>query len=165
MIEKYLVKTADLTRQCQDDPFAFTTTEELAPLDSVIGQRRAVEAIHFGLNMKGPGYHIFITGFEGTGRNTITRDILTAYARGLGTPEDLCLVNHFDDPYCPRAMELPTGSAVFFSRKMAQFIETLKVKLPQAFDQKAFVEKQDRIKKGFADTQHRLISKACGLWL
>jgi lon-related putative ATP-dependent protease len=159
MIEKYRVKTADLTRQCQDDPFDFTTTADLAPLDSVIGQRRAVEAIHFGLNMKGPGYHIFITGFEGTGRNTITRDILTAFARKLDTPQDLCLVNHFDDPYCPKAIELPTGSAVFFSRKMAQFIETLKVKLPQAFDQKAFVEKQDRIKKGFADTQQRLISR------
>ncbi len=108
---------SDLTRQCTNDPFDFNTTKDLAPLDEVIGQRRAVEAIHFGLTMKSPGYHIFITGFEGTGRNTITRDILTAVAKTRETPEDVCLVNNFDDPYCPRIMRLPTGSAVFFSER------------------------------------------------
>jgi lon-related putative ATP-dependent protease len=159
MIETYRVNTADLTRQCQDDPFQFKTTADLAPLDSVIGQRRALEAIHFGLNMKGPGYHIFITGIEGTGRTSITREILTSHAKGRETPEDLCLVNNFDDPYCPRIMALPTGSAVFFSGKMAQFVEALKTSLPQVFEQKAFLEKQARIKKKMADAQDRIMSR------
>ena len=159
MTQKYSVKPADLSRQCEDDPFHFTTTADLDPLDSVIGQRRAVEAIRFGLDMKGPGYNIFITGYEGTGKATITRDILTAFARTRDTPEDLCLVNNFDDPYCPRAMKLPTGSGVFFSRRMTQFIETLKVKLPQAFDNKSFQEKQDQIQKEFTHNQHRLMSQ------
>lgn len=159
MIEKYRVKTADLARQCTDDPFDFTTTADLDPLDSVIGQRRAVEAIQFGLEMTGPGYNIFITGYEGTGKSTITREILTAFAKNQDTPDDLCLVNNFDDPYCPKAMQLPTGSAVFFSRRMIQFIETLKVKLPQAFDNKSFQEKQDRIQKEFIQKQEQLMSQ------
>jgi lon-related putative ATP-dependent protease len=157
--EKFRVKTVDLTRRCEDDPFRFTTTADLEPLDNVIGQRRAIEAIHFGLNMKGPGYNIFITGYEGTGRTTITRDILTAFAKGQDTPKDLCLVNNFDDPYCPVALELPTGSAVFFSRRMTQFIDTLKVKLPRAFEQKPFQEKQDRIQTEFAQKQQQLMSR------
>lgn len=159
MTEKYSVKSEDLTRRCEDDPFHFTTTADLEPLDNVIGQHRAIEAIHFGLNMKGPGYNIFITGYEGTGRTTITRDILTAFAKGQDTPKDLCLVNNFDDPYCPRALELPTGSAVFFSRRMTQFIDTLKVKLPQAFEQKPFQEKQDQIQTEFAQKQQQLMSR------
>lgn len=159
MTEKYSVKPADLSRQCEDDPFHFTTTADLDPLDSVIGQSRAVEALRFGLDMKGPGYNIFITGYEGTGKTTITRDILTAFAGSRDTPEDLCLVNNFDDPYCPRAMKLPTGSAVFFSRRMTQFIETLKVKLPQAFDNKSYREKQDQIQKEFTRNQHRIMSQ------
>ncbi len=114
MRDQYRVTARDLTRQCSDDPFNFKTTAELEPLDSIIGQRRAVEAIDFGLNMKRPGYHIFITGYEGTGKSTITRDILKAHASRQKTPEDLCLVNNFDDQYCPGSMEMPTGSAVFF---------------------------------------------------
>jgi len=98
MIEKFRVKTADLTRQCTDDPFDFSTTDDLDPLDSVIGQRRAVEAIGFGLEMTGPGYNIFVTGYEGTGKSTITREILTVFAKKQDTPDDLCLVNNFDDP-------------------------------------------------------------------
>jgi lon-related putative ATP-dependent protease len=159
LMDEYRVNTADLARQCQNDPFDFTTTADLAPLDSVIGQRRAVEAIHFGLNMKGPGYHIFITGLEGTGRTTITREILTTHAKKRETPEDLCLVNNFEDPYQPRVMALPTGSAVFFSNKMTRFIEALKTNLPLAFEQKTFVEKQARIKKKMADVQDRIMSR------
>jgi hypothetical protein len=86
MIEPYRVNVAKLTRQCSDDPFDFNTTKDLSPLDEVIGQQRAVEAIHFGLDMKGPGYHVFVTGFEGTGRTSITRDILTGVAKTRETP-------------------------------------------------------------------------------
>ena len=159
MIEKYRVKTSELSRQCTDDPFDFTTTKDLEPLDEVIGQRRAVEAIHFGLDMKGPGYHIFITGFEGTGRTSITKDILTCVAKTRETPEDLCLVNNFDDPYRPGIMRLPTGSAVFFAGKMSRFIETLKVKLPRVFEEKPFLEKQKRIKESVDAVQDRIMSE------
>jgi len=159
MIEKYRVKTSELSRQCADDPFDFTSTKDLEPLDEVIGQRRAVEAIHFGLDMKGPGYHIFITGFEGTGRTSITKDILTGVAKTRETPEDLCLVNNFDDPYRPGIMRLPTGSAVFFAGKMARFIETLKVKLPRVFEEKPFLEKQKQIKESVDAVQERIMSE------
>ncbi|MGM0393535.1 MAG: Lon protease family protein [Thermodesulfobacteriota bacterium] len=159
MIEKYRVKTSELSRQCADDPFDFTTTKDLEPLDEVIGQRRAVDAIHFGLNMKGPGYHIFITGFEGTGRTSITKDILTGVAKTRETPEDVCLVNNFDDPYRPGIMRLPTGSAVFFAGKMSRFIETLKVNLPRVFEEKPFLEKQKRIKESVDEVQDRIMSE------
>ncbi|WP_022663895.1 Lon protease family protein [Desulfospira joergensenii] len=158
MPKDYRVKTADLTRSCSKDPFDFATTADLEPLDSVIGQRRGVEAIDFGLNMKDPGYHIFITGEEGTGKSTIIKEILAAHAKDRDTPGDLCLVNNFDDEYCPMPMEMPTGSAVFFSRRMAQFIETLKVKLPQVFDDKVFQEKQDKIKQEAAQNNQDFLS-------
>jgi lon-related putative ATP-dependent protease len=159
MIEKFRIKADDLSRRCTNDPFDFSTTKDIEPLDEVIGQRRAVEAIHFGLTMKGPGYHIFITGFEGTGRNTISRDILTAVAKTRETPEDICLVNNFDDPYCPKIMRLPTGSAVFFSGKMSQFIETLKLKVPKVFEEKTFLEKQNRFRESLAEVQDRIMSE------
>ncbi len=153
MLEKLKVKTTQLTRQCQDDPFHFKTTADLEPLDSIIGQRRAIEAIDFGLNMKTPGYHIFITGVEGTGKATITRNILKTHADQQETPGDFCLINNFDDPSSPKIMEMPTGSAIFFSRRMAQFIETLKIKLPTAIEEQSFQKEQAKIKKEFAENR------------
>jgi len=158
-MQTYRVKPVDLTRQCSDDPFDFETTKDLEPLAEVIGQRRAVEAIHFGLDMKGPGYHVFVTGFEGTGRTSITRDILTGVAKTRETPEDVCLVNNFDDPYRPGIMRLPTGSAVFFAGKMSRFIETLKAKLPRVFEEKPFLEKQKGFKESAAEIQDRIMSE------
>lgn len=158
MAQSFKVRPEDLTRRCSDDPFQFKTTAELEPLDSIIGQKRAVEAIHFGLKMEGPGYHMFISGAEGTGKTTIARELLTAHAAQRETPGDICLVNDFDDPYRPRPLEMTTGSASFFSRRMEQFLESVKIKLPKAFENKSFQERQAELKKSFAQAQQALFS-------
>ena len=101
----------------------FKDTSELSPLDQVIGQRRAVEAIAFGLNMKGCEYNIFVTGLEGTGKTTILQRILNEHAAQFETPPDLCMVNNFEDPYCPIVMEIPPGTAFQFRRSMKRFIQ------------------------------------------
>ena len=66
MCKKYEIKTADLRCICDPKVFKFKNTSEIKPLSEVIGQQRAVQAIDFGLNMKSPGYNIFVTGVEGT---------------------------------------------------------------------------------------------------
>ncbi|MCP4023595.1 MAG: AAA family ATPase [Desulfobacteraceae bacterium] len=159
MSEKYKAAPADLTRECSDDPFSFKTTAQLEPLDKVIGQKRAVEAIDFGLNMTSPGYNIFITGLEGTGKSTITLDILTKHAALFDTPQDLCLVNNFDDEYCPKTMEMPTGSAVFFSRRMSHFIDILKVEIPKSFEAKSFQKEQNQIKRDYAQKHKNILGR------
>jgi hypothetical protein len=71
MSKKYEVKTADLRCICDPRVFKFKNTSQIKPLNEVIGQKRAVQAIDFGLNMKSPGYNIFVTGLEGSGKSTI----------------------------------------------------------------------------------------------
>ncbi|MCG8616427.1 MAG: AAA family ATPase [Desulfobacterales bacterium] len=159
MSDTFELTPADLTRQCADDPFDFESTADLEPLDRVIGQRRAIEAIDFGLNMKGPGYHIFVTGPEGTGKSTIIRDILTGHAAGMDTPADLCMVNNFDDESCPRVFEMPAGTAVFFARRMVRFIENIRGKLPRTLASQPFQERQAALRKNLADQQQALFSR------
>ena len=151
MSDTFELTPADLTRQCDDDPFDFDSTADLEPLDRVIGQRRAIEAIDFGLNMKGPGYHIFVTGPEGTGKSTIIGDILAGHAAGMDTPADLCMVNNFDDESCPKVFEMPAGTAVFFARRMARFIEDIREKLPRTLTSQPFQERQNALRKKVAD--------------
>ena len=129
MAKKFQVPAKDLTRPSDDSLFSFKTTRELEPLDSVIGQKRAVEAIDFGVNMKSPGYNIFVTGYEGTGKSTIVREIITRHAQVSQTPPDLCLVHNFEDEYCPVALEMKSGTAAVFARRMARFVENIELKI------------------------------------
>jgi len=97
MLKKYELSPSDLRSVCDPKTFNFKDTSELDPLDEVIGQARAVEAIDFGLNMKSPGYNIFVTGIEGTGKSTIIRDIVGGHAKTLTPPVDCCMVHNFKD--------------------------------------------------------------------
>jgi hypothetical protein len=66
MPQKFELKISDLRLICDPKIFKFKNTSEVKPLDTVIGQERAVEAIDFGLNMNDPGYNIFVTGLAGS---------------------------------------------------------------------------------------------------
>jgi predicted ATP-dependent protease len=134
--------------RCVCDPavFEFKDTSEIEPLDEVIGQKRAEQAIRFGLAMKSSGYNIFVTGQEGTGKTTIVKDIVQQLAETLATPGDWCMVNNFKDEFRPMAVALPAGNALLFSRRMSRFVEDLQVRLPREFDSKSYQEKLAEIK-------------------
>ena len=66
-----VLSSSELRKICDPAIFEFASTAEVEPLDSVIGQERAVRAINLGLNMHRPGYNIFITGLEGNQRNIL----------------------------------------------------------------------------------------------
>jgi lon-related putative ATP-dependent protease len=137
--------------RCVCDPavFKFKDTSEIDPLDEVIGQERAVQAIRFGLAMKSPGYNIFVTGQEGTGKTTIVKDIVQQLAETLATPGDWCMVNNFKDEFRPMAVALPAGSALLFSRRMSRFVDDMQVRLPREFDSKSYQEKLAEIKNRY----------------
>ncbi len=140
------LESCDLRYICDADIFTFKSTADIEPLDEVIGQERAVQAVDFGLNMKSPGYNIFVTGIEGTGKSTITSDITRKHAQTLPTPHDWCLVNNFQDPYRPKPLAVPSGKAMVLSRQMERVIQTLKSKLPKAFEDESFQEKISSLK-------------------
>ncbi|MGD8670782.1 MAG: AAA family ATPase [Desulfobacterales bacterium] len=141
---------------CNPKVFKFKNTSEVRPLDTVIGQERAVKAIDFGLNMDDPGYNIFVTGLASTGKSTIVRDLVNKHAKRLPTPNDLCLVNNFKDEFRPNAIAVPPGTARQFSKKMKRAIEGLKKELPEGFEDDAYLKKLSKIKNRFTQKQHTL---------
>ncbi|MGD9366574.1 MAG: ATP-binding protein [Desulfobacteraceae bacterium] len=135
---------SELRKICDPVVFKFQSTADIDPLDEVIGQERAVRAINLGLNMHQPGYNIFITGLEGTGKRTIVQDIIARHARHQNPPQDWCMVNNFSDEFRPNAICVPTGKATLFSKSMARLIRWLQIKLPKEFASDAFKEKISR---------------------
>ena len=56
--------------------FKFKTTKELAPLEEIVGQDRAVESVNFAIGMKSDGYNLFVLGPEGSGKQSLIESVL-----------------------------------------------------------------------------------------
>ncbi len=151
MLKKYELKPADLRRICDSKIFKFKNTSEVKPLDEVIGQERAVQAIEFGLNMKDRSYNIFVTGLAGTGKSTIVRDLVTKHAKNQPTPREWCLVNNFKDEFRPRAIAVSPGKAARLSKSMNKVVEDLKKDLLKALEGDAYLKRLSKIKNQYSE--------------
>lgn len=100
------------------DPAAFATTP--GPIDEVdaFGQERALETLHFGLELESPGYHVFVSGLAGSGRVAIVRRLLERFADRQAIVTDKAYLHCFDDPSRPRLLELPAGRIRPFAQRM-----------------------------------------------
>jgi hypothetical protein len=48
--------------RCDPSLFPFKTTDEIEPLEGILGQDRALTALKTGLEIESPGYNIFVAG-------------------------------------------------------------------------------------------------------
>jgi predicted ATP-dependent protease len=123
-----------LYRRCDPEQFDFESTAELAPLDGVIGQERALAALRFGVGMRHENYHVFALGPPGVGRHTLVRKVLEQRAATEPVPSDWCYVHNFAEPHTPRALSLPAGRGKEFRRRIRDLIEELRSAIPAAFE-------------------------------
>jgi lon-related putative ATP-dependent protease len=150
------LNASELRSVCDPSAFTFKDTSELPVLDAVIGQERAVQAIEFGLNMRSPGYNIFVTGTEGTGKSTIVRELASKHARSQAVPDDWCLVNNFQDEFRPRAIALPPGRGIAFAKRVNRLVRDLKRDIPRAFEQESYLKNLAGIKERFSSRQAKI---------
>ena len=156
MMKKGKLDFSDLRCVCDPKTFSFKTTAQIDPLDGVIGQERAVQAIDFGLNMDSPGYNIFVTGVEGTGKSTIIREIVTDHSEKQPAPVDWCMVNNFQDQFCPKTIEVPPGKATVFKKQMEKLVEGLKNELLAAFESKSYQKRINELQKKYGEKQRQI---------
>lgn len=148
----YKELTADeLINRCKCEELGFQTTEELEPLDGIIGQERAVSAMEFGLTVKRDGYNIFVAGLTGTGRSSYTRSIAKKIAETEKTPDDWCYVYNFKNPDRPMAINLPTGTGYNFVKDMKKLVKMLRLKIPKAFEGEEYEKQKSEILQVFQD--------------
>jgi len=138
-----------LRAHCCLDQLHFQTTEEVPPLEGLMGQDRAVQSLAFGLRIKDEGYNIYIMGLTGTGRNSYTWSIVKELAEKQPTPDDWCYVYDFKRPDQPLAISFKAGEGTAFKETMAALIETLRKELPKAFEDDAFKSSRHEIIQGF----------------
>jgi len=123
-----------LANCCPPETFTFETTDELEDLTEIIGQSRAVKAVHFGIGIQREGYNLYVMGPSGMGKHTMVRQFLEQKASAQPHPSDWCYVNNFKQPHKPKALKLPPGRGEQLRQDMEQLVEELTTAIPAAFE-------------------------------
>lgn len=142
-----------LYRVCDPLQFTFNTTDEIADLEQIIGQDRALDAVSFGTGINREGYNLFVMGPPGMGKHTVLQQVLEQRVKNRPMPPDLCYVNDFARPYRPNALVLPPGVGNKLRQDMAQLIETLRLSIPAAFESEAYREKVQEIENEIKEAE------------
>jgi lon-related putative ATP-dependent protease len=128
----------DLYRVCDPSQFDFATTSDLEDLTEIIGQARALEAIHFGIGIKKDGYNIFALGPAGTGKHAVVTQLLSQKAASEPEPSDWCYLNNFDQPHKPIKLCLPKGLGRKLGQDMSRLVEELRAAIPALFESEEY---------------------------
>ena len=146
----------ELRAECE--PLECRTSGELAPLEGIIGQDRALRALNLGLGIGEKGFNVYVAGPPGTGKTTAVRNFLEAMAKDRPIPPDWCYVNNFRNSYEPLHIKLPAGRAKIFRKDLDNFIEEAKRGVPRALQSEEFQAKRDTLIKTAEERRNKFLS-------
>jgi len=148
-----------LRRECDPMLLHCETTEEITPLEGIIGQKRAVRALRFGLDIKERGFNIYVAGVPGTGRTTAVKDFLEEIAKAKPVPHDWCYVNNFRNSYEPKAIKLPSGKGKELQKDMKDFIDEARREFPKTFESEDYATKRDATVRSIEEERRKLLAQ------
>ena len=143
----------ELRWNCDPDSLGIRTTDDVRPTKEIIGQERALKALRLGLEMKHPGYNVFVTGFSGTGRMTTIKRMLSELQERSSTLFDRCYVHNFRNPDQPMLLTLPAGDGAAFRQAMRDLIGDLLKNIPAAFERKRYKDERKKTMELFQARQ------------
>ncbi len=151
------LKAEDLRWQCNPEDFAFDSTDDLEPIEGILGQERALKAIRLGVDIRSPGYNIFIAGLSGTGKATTVKKMLETISGKCPPLYDYVYVNNFKDTDRPVLLKFPVGKAKIFRQEMTSTIDILRIKIPQTLDSDTFINRKKKIVSHYNEKEQDLM--------
>jgi lon-related putative ATP-dependent protease len=140
------------------EPLECRTSGELAPLEGIIGQDRALRALNLGLGIEEKGFNVYVAGPPGTGKTTAVRNFLEAIAKKRPASPDWCYVNNFRNSYEPLYIRLPAGRAKTLRKDLDNFIEEAKRSVPRALQSDEFQSKREELIKAAEGRRNKILS-------
>ena len=152
------LRAEQLYRATDLSQLRFVTTAELQPIDGLVGQPRALEAIRFGTQVGKTGFNLFVIGPNGARMQDAVKAVLAKESRARPIPSDWVYVNNFIDAERPIAIELPAGRARTFHDAMHKLIDDLKSALPAVFQSEDYQTRRGAIDESFQKKQGEAFS-------
>jgi lon-related putative ATP-dependent protease len=147
------IAVGSLRRRCDPSTLNFQTTDDLPPVDNLIGQERALDAIRFGSSIERSGYNVFALGPQGTGRHAAVLSYLGQRAAAQAAPDDWVYVHNFASMHKPQAMRLPPGTAVRFRDAMDELVTDLRNAIPAQFQSDEYRQRRRAIAEQFQEAR------------
>ncbi|MDE2311339.1 MAG: AAA family ATPase [Betaproteobacteria bacterium] len=144
-----------LYHTCDTEQFGFQTTADLDDLTEIIGQMRAMDALHFGAGIRHEGYNLFVLGPSGIGKHSMVRQFLEKKAKGEHERADWCYLNNFAQPHKPIALKLPSGRGAELRQRMQQLVDYLRTAIPALFESEEYRAKAGAIQEEFSKRQEQ----------
>ncbi len=142
-----LYRVADLSK------LDFETTADLKPVEGLIGQSRALDAIAVGTGIGRKGFNLFAIGPAGELTRKAVERVLRDAAEDRPAPTDWVYVNNFKEPQKPVAVSLPAGRAAEFRDAMRELIDALKTAIPAVFQSEEYQTRRGSIDEAFQKKQ------------
>jgi len=152
------LKPEDLRWHCNPDIFEFDSTVDLKPIEGIIGQERALKALKLGVDLRSPGYNVFIAGLSGTGKATTVKKMLETISSHCPPLFDYTYVNNFKDPDRPALLTFKVGKAKYFSQDLSSTIEFLKKRIPQSLETEVYVSRKKKIISHYNEKEQSLMT-------
>lgn len=159
MTEDYSVPLDKLKNRCNPNIFKYDTTEKLSVSRELIGQKRAMEALEYGLSIPKKGYNIFVSGLTGTGRNSYSYLVAKEFASKKVPPKDWCYVYNFKDPKSPKAVSLERGQGKIFKKEIENIIRNIGEEIYKALTSKEYENSKNLIYNAYQKKAQDILSE------
>ncbi|MFZ1519847.1 MAG: AAA family ATPase [Ignavibacteriaceae bacterium] len=152
------LKPEELRWKCDPNIFDFDSTEDISPLEGIIGQERALKAIRMGVDLRSPGYNIYIAGLSGSGKATTVKQMLEKISSDCPRLYDYAYVNNFRDPDQPVLIKFHKGQAREFKQDLNSAIEVLKQRIPIALESELYLSRKKNIVDEYNQKEQELMT-------
>ncbi len=143
------LRTDQLNRRITSDQLPSRSLPQPIPIQHVLGQARASEALEFGIAIDRQGYNLYMAGNPGTGRRHYITEYLKPIAAHGKTPPDWLYVSNFETPSEPRCIALPHGQGLRFQHAIEQLIQELLASFPDVFENPAYIQQRTTLHNTF----------------
>ncbi|MBN2737638.1 MAG: AAA family ATPase [Spirochaetales bacterium] len=126
--------------------------------DSIIGQPRAVKALHMATEIQAKGYNVFVTGYSGTGRRTAIKKVLNKLKLPDDQLQDVVFVYNFKKPDSPDVLYFPKGQGMDFKKQVHDLIENLKKSISIKLESKPYQQKKDKLTQNIEQRENKILS-------
>jgi lon-related putative ATP-dependent protease len=148
----------ELRWKCDPNIFEFESTEDIDPIEGILGQERALKAIRMGVDLRSPGYNIYIAGLSGSGKATTVKQMLEKISSDCPRLHDYAYVNNFQDPDQPLLIKFHKGQAREFQQDLSSAIEILKQRIPIALESELYLARKKNIVEEYNNKEQELMN-------